>query len=880
MPEADVPWLALLLARLGLAGELREFVLGDLEEEFHARLAAGNRSWRVRCWYWGQILRSLPHRPPPIPLHIVTRQGDGLMKTLQLDLTFALRGLRRSPGFTAVAVLTLALGVGATTAIFSVVDAVLLAPLPYEEPEQLVMLETRFQGGRSWNFSYPNYADFRDRNETLAALGAWTESPLTLTGPEGVPVRLGGATVSRELLPLLGVEPLHGRGFTADEDRPGGERVALMSHRLWRGRFNGSDVLGRTIQVEANPYVVIGVLPPHWEAFLPDADLVLPLAQEGGIEVRGLANLNVLGRLRRGGGLSAAAADFGRIARQLAAELPQYNSKLEGHLMPYHDVLVLRVRQRLYLLLGAVACVLLIACANISNLLLSRAASRVREVATRRALGAGRAELVRQFLTESVLLTTSGTLLGLGVAVAGTRGLLALAPDRVPLQSEIGLDSRVLAFTLAVTLATSFLFGLTPFVEVGRTQLVTALREATRTAGRGRHRLRKGLVVVEVALAVVLVAGAGLLLRTMAELADVDPGFAHRNVLAVEVALPTPFITPEWRQNVDFFAELSERLERLPGVTSASAAFQPPYDRGWVTSFDVEGRPEPEPGKKPFGTYRPVTPGYFRTIGVPLVAGRVLDAADHSDAPGVVVVNEAFARRYFPEGDALGQRIDPGAWWRDNPAPYEIVGVVGDVKFRGLDQEAQPAMYFPHAQTPVNELTLLLRTAGDPMALADAVRREVWALDPDLPLETVTTVAAELRNRESVRRFMLRLLGVFAAVAVLLAALGLYGVLAYGVTERRREIGVRVALGARPGAVLSMVLGQGLALTVIGLVAGLAGAAALTRYLEALLFGVAATDAATFGAVAVLLAAVAALASLVPAWRATRVDPIDVLRYE
>ncbi|HEX7049883.1 MAG TPA: ABC transporter permease [Longimicrobiales bacterium] len=815
------------------------------------------------------------------------------MDTLLQDIRYALRTLRRAPGFTAVAVLTLALGIGANTAIFSVVNGVLLHPLPYPEPDRLVGVYQLWQGDRAV-MTPANFRDVRQQatgadgtsSPVLEEMAPYYRSDFTLTG-SGDPVRLQGVEVGAGFFDVLGVAPVLGRTFRPDENEPGRTRVAILSHRLWQQRFGAEpEIIGRVIRLDGNPYEVVGVMPEGF-SFPAERDVWTPIEYDAEFmseNSRGAWYLSVVGRLAPGVSEEQAASRVAAIGRRLEKAYPQVNTNVGMTVLSLHDAMVGDVRTALWVLLGAVGFVLLIACANVANLLLARAASREGELAVRAALGAGRGRLIRQLLTESLILGALGGAAGLLLAVWGTGFLVALQPRNVPRLDEVTVDGTVIAFTAAIALLTGLLFGLVPALQTARTELAATLREGGRgaLAAKGSARVRNALVVAEMALAVILLAGAGLLINSFARLQRVDPGFRAEGALAFRLSLPGVAYNEE-SARAAFYDRLIERLEALPGVRSAGAIMALPLSGfSFTFTFNVEGREPAQPGSDQSLQTRVVTPGYFRTMGIPLLRGRAFTAQDRADAPQVVLISESAVRRYFPDEDPIGRRITLG-WGRGPGRPNVggvIVGVVGDVKQFELAEEQSAVVYVPHAQVPVGGMTLVVRTAVPPLTLAGAVRREVGALDADLPIAELRTLEQLVARSISQPRFYMLLLAVFAGVALALAAIGTFGVMTYAVAQRTREIGIRMALGADPGSVRRLVVGRALALAATGLGVGLLGALALTRLLGSLLYGVTATDPLTYGAVALTLIGVAFLAGYLPARGATRVDPTVALRAE
>ena len=817
------------------------------------------------------------------------------MGTFWQDVQYGFRMLLKRPGFTLVAVLALALGIGANTAIFSVVNAVLLRPLPFDKPERLVMVwgSAPQLGFDILPATAAESVEWRERSrafEQVAAFKSWSWNMSGINGPEQV----SGARVNASLFPALGVKPVLGRTFLPEEDRVGGAKVVIMGHGLWQRSF-GSDpsIVGKTVTLNNQSYTVVGVMPQGFKfpggenmlpglQFSPKTELWEPMAfTDEELSNRGTHNLAVIARLKPDATLAQARAEMTSIAAHLAEQYPKFSKGLGVRLVPLHEQVVGDVRPALLILLGTVGFVLLIACANVANLLLARAASRQKEIAIRTALGASRRRVVRQLLTESVLLAMCGGAAGLLLALWGIDALGALIPENIPRAHEIGVDSRMLGFTLLISLLTGLVFGLAPSLQASRTDINEALKDGTRGASAGPHRnrFRSLLVVAEIALALVLLIGAGLLIRSFMSLQQVNPGFEPKQVVAMELALP--FIAPsnyaEPEQQVAFFQRALERIQTLPGVQAAAIVSSLPLSGAFEsTDILIEGQPAPSDDEGPQANYTMVSADYFRVMNIPLMRGRGLTERDTKESPGVLVVSETMARRYWPGEEAIGKRLTMGF----EKTPREVVGVVGDVRQNSLDVETPFAVYLPYQQYPYAGMTLVIRTASDPASMATAVRREVQGIDASLPVSDVRSMEEVISTSVSQRRFSMTLLGIFATVALLLAAVGIYGVMAYSVSERVHEIGIRIALGAGRGDILKLVVGQGMILTLIGIASGLVASFVLTRLMASLIYGVSATDPLTFAGVSLALAVVALLACYIPARRATRVDPLEALRYE
>ena len=814
-------------------------------------------------------------------------RGSHFFETLAQDTRYALRVLRKSPGFTAVAVLTLALGIGANTAIFSVVNTVLLRPLPFRDAGQLCLVMETWPSFPILYPTYQNYVDFRDQAKSFVTIAALHNDTYTLTG-RGEPQRLPTQLATASLFYLLGVNALEGHTFTPEEDRFGGPPVVLLSYGFWQRNFGGAkDVIGKNITLNDQTYTISGILPPGFQIMQP-ADVFIPLTpwSHGLPDDRNWhPGIVAIGRLRPGVTIGQARAEMSTIAARLDKQYPLYNTDMGAAVSGLQDQLVQNVRPALLVLLGAVGLVLLIACGNIANLLLARATSRRREVAVRSALGAKRERIVRQLLTESVLLSFVGAALGLLLARLMMAPLLDLASASIPQVGKVGLDGHVLAFTAVVALLAGILFGLAPAMQTSKLDLRSALSDASRgsTGGVGRNYVRSILVVSEVALALVLLVGAGLLMRSFARLQSVQPGFEPANLLLADVPL-SPKVYAQSAQRMGFFDQLLERARALPGVQSAGGAlFLPVTGTASAIHFNIQGRAPKTPHDYVIVGYRPVTPGYLETLRVPLLQGRLIQASDTERGAYVAVVNQSMAKEFFPGQSALGRHIQLGAL-PDNQVPWmEIVGVVGDMK-QNLSAESKSEMYIPYRQAdsllPIFSMSIVLRTMGDPHAEGGALRSVVHDLNSNQPLVRIRTMQENIATSVSDPRFRTILLEIFAASALLLSVVGLYGLMAYSVSQRVSEIGIRVALGAQRANIMKIVIGQGLKLVLIGIVAGVAGALALSRVLERFLYAVAPDDPLTFIGVAVLLVIVALLACYIPARRAMKVDPMVALRYE
>jgi putative ABC transport system permease protein len=880
----------------------RADVGAEMEAMFHERYEAERRRGRLACavlWArtaWdtagnavpervGAIRAWLEQRLDPPPDAAAPSQKGSVMDTLVQDLRYALRSLAARPGFTAVAVLTIALGIGANAAIFSVVNAVLIAPLPFPAADRLVIAWATNKTGGRLAASWPEFVDWRAQARSFEQMGVWRSQSVNLTGT-AAPDRLIGSFVTASFLDLIGARASLGRTLRPDETEPATAKpVALLSHDAWTRRF-GADpgIVGRSLVLNGKIRTVVGVVGPElgagrvpFDAWFLATEVWLPVADfPNGLE-RGQSEMIVVARLREGATRAAAQADLGVVARRLEQTYPDTHAGRGVAVVALHDEIAGDARAPLFVLLGAVAFVLLIACGNVANLLIARAAQRQREMAMRAALGAGRGRLIRQLLTESVVLAAAGAVVGLGLAFALLRGLLAIVPPAIGLPGRIAVDPTVLLFTGLVALATAFLFGLVPALQASRPDLEVALREAGRSGAgsRARRRLRDTLVVAEVALSLVLLVGAGLLLRTMHTLAHADPGFRPERLLTMEFRLPpSKYERPE--QIAAFFRAILDRMRAVPGVESVALARAVPFSgNSGGSPYAVEGRDAPA-GVEPVAQTNIVSPGYFRLMGVPILRGREFAETDSAQTSPVAVVSETFARQAWPGEEAIGRLFR----YKGQDRWLTVVGVVADMRHGSFTELPRAQAYTPHEQDPKIFACVLARTSGEPLALARPIREAIWSVDPDQPVWKVRTMESLLETARGPARALGSLLGAFAAVAIFLAGVGLYGVLSGIVAQRTREIGIRVALGAPTTRVVALVVGRGMALTGLAIGVGLAGAAGLSRLMSSVLFGVRPLDPLTFAGAAAMLALVALAACYVPARRAARVDPVVALAEE
>ena len=879
MTRIQPPRFAAWLLRVTLDASAHEAIAGDLEEDLHRNAADGTRRARLR--YWRLAVHSIvvcvlsrPRAPSP-------RQGDSIVSTVLNDLSYALRLFRRQPGFAAVLILTLSLGIGGTTAMFALVEAVLLRPLPYTGEDRIVMVwETEPAAGIDKKVGTPaNFQDWRTGTHTIDHLSGIAPFDATLTG-QGDPRRLDGRRVSASVFAALGVQPLLGRAFTADDERVGADTV-ILAHHLWRQALGANpDIIGARIVLNDVPRTIVGVMPPEFRLPRGPDDFWVPLAfTSWERQARGSHWLMAIGRLKPGVTVAQAQADMDVIAVGLARDFPRFNAREGLRVEPIRDEMLAGFRRPVLVLMGAVLLVLAIACINAANLLLARASVRHQEVAIRAALGAGRLRLIRQLLTESLVLAMIGAIAGAGLAWFGTTALRAMMPETLAPLRDIAVNVRVLTFAAGAAGLTGVLFGLAPALHLARQRTATAI-DADRASTSARvTRTGRTLVTVELALAMVLLVGAALFIQSLTRLTRVDAGFRADSVLTFTIELPRARYPDPSRWSV-FLDELMTRLEKEPSVQAAGAiSWLPLTTGGGSNALFVEGQPLPGPGAEPYVFYRLVTPRYFTAMGIPLVAGRVFDHRDSGESSKVVIVNRTMAGRYWPGESPLGKRVTfsrapRAADW------MTVVGVVGDTKQESLADAVDIEMFAPGTQEanwfPPSHVAV--RTAGDPLAITAAARGHVRALDPLMAIDKVQPLEAVVATSAAAARFRTVLVGLFGAIAVVLAAVGVYGLLSLSVALRRREIGVRMSVGAAPGDISRLILGEGLLLTAIGVGMGLAIALFTARLLDTLLFDTPTTDPWTYAAIAALLSAIASIACYVPARRAARLDPVDAMR--
>ncbi|UCG89123.1 MAG: ABC transporter permease [Gemmatimonadota bacterium] len=900
------PKLAERLLILTLPPEDRAAVARDLTELYQMR-ASRMGGLRATAWYWWQVVsfatRQLKEggtgRDEQLigPRSDVTAVPGGrpyreiLVNSTIQDIRYAVRGLARTPGFTLVALVTLGLGIAASTSIFSVVNGILLRPLPYPDSDRLVELfRTEDDGQQRDNHSGANYLDIKRQSRSFAGLAGHRSLRYAVV-LDGTPRLIRGASVTSDFFEVLGIRAAVGRSLSTAIDVPGSDRVIVISYGMWRSQY-GADpsILGQTLQANEQSYAIVGVMPPGFAfpedvLFWASSPFEVPESPvdvgDDPASVRDLSWFSVVGRLEPGATLDQAQAEMTLIAERIRREYPNVD---EGTLVvPLHESIVGDVKTSLLVLLGSVGFLLLIACANVANLLLVRASGREREIAVRMAIGAGRIRILRQLVTESLVLALMGGAIGFSLALRGTRALLSLAPDGIPRVAEVGTDLRVLGFTLATAAATGILFGLAPAAQVfyfgaGRSAPLAGVRQ---TASRRRNRMRNALIVGEVAVSLLLLVGAGLMVRTLVTLAAVDPGFDGDNVLTARVWIPAA----KYQEDDDiitFYRETLDRVNTIPGVRSAGAVLSLPVNSGinGTFTFSIEGRVPEDDADSPAAGFQVASSDYLTTIGIPLLRGRWFTDADDSQAPNVVVINQALADRYWPDEDPVGKRLTWGNAEGEDPDWATVVGIIGNTRHFGLDEPPRLEIYQPYLQGSLPYLTLVVKSETDPITLTAAVRRAVMAVDPAQPVSAAATMEQVLFDSLGSRRFNMLLLVIFAVTALVLAAVGLYGVLSYTVSQRSNEIGIRMALGARTGAVIGRVMQEGIGLTALGLGIGVAGAVGLTRLMRSMIHGISATDPASFAIGATLLLLIAGLASLVPAFKASRVDPIQVLRTE
>jgi len=896
-------WQSFVRARLSLpdlvAGREARIVreLAVQLEDFYREARAGGQSEaeadafaRRQIGDWERLARDLRtadavHVRPAldrasdryIPRHGTEPGVISMLVHMLNDARYGLRQLARTPGFTAVALLTLALGIGASTAIFSVVNGVLLRPLPYPEPDALVRVHEIVPQYGQFSVAPANLLDWRQQNTVFEHIAGFNGDRATYIGDSG-PVMLTGASVSWDMFDLLRVSPALGRSFRAEEDAPGKNTVIVISHGFWQRVF-GQDpsVLGRAITLSGVPVTIVGVMPAGFVFPSSNLDYWRPIALDPANATRGGHFLGVVARMKPGITLDQARAEMKTIAERLAVQYPKNSANESAEVRSLHAEIVGGIRPALLTLLGAVAVVILIACANVANLLLVRASVREREIAVRTALGAGRGRLVRQMLAESLVLSLAGGALGVALAYAAIPAIHSLSAGSIPRVANVALDVRVLGFALGISVLTGILFGLAPAWQASRTVVGAVLKEGGRSAAAGGGRwVRNTLLVGEVALSIVLLVGAVLLLRSFVKVTNVDPGFRPERVLAFRVALPNASFRED-HQRVAFFDRLLDGLQRIPGASAAAMIQSLPIRNDYVLSFSIQGRPEPKPGDEPSANHRVVSPDYFKALGIRLLRGRTFTPRDLEKSPMVAVIDEAFAARHFPGEEPLGRGLDIG---NGSDGFYEIVGVVGNVNYGGLERAPSPTMYVPFKQDVFSSMWMLVSTDGDPSKLSAPARQALLEVDRSLPAFSMTTLATVVDESVAQRRFSMLLLTTFAAVALFLAAVGLYGVVGYTVSQRTQEIGVRMAIGAQRADVLRMVLGGGMKLSAIGLAIGLVAAVSLARMATTMLFGVQPFDPASYAATASVLLTVSLLACYLPARRAMLVDPVVAMRQE
>lgn len=880
------------LPRLAVSSE-REIEIVDelalqLEATYDRVLAAGETAEEARLTAeaevpdWSALARTLGKiEPRHVAAPAAGADYGGFMTGVRQDIRYAIRALARAPGFAAVSIVTLALGIGATTIVYSLVDGVLLRPLPIRDPDQVVQVR-EINHGREGTIAWLNFVDWKARVTSYEQLAAWRRVTSNLTGIDR-PRQLQTRHVTANLFPVLGVRPILGREFTAADEQPGAPRTALVSHGFWRRELGGNaSAIGRQLMLDEVPVTVIGVLPESFtiarqeDAFLPIGNFITP---DSMYYRRGdHFGLTAIGRLKPGVTVESANAEIVSIARQLEQEYPNTNSGNTAIARPLFEVLVSDARPMLFVLLGAVIAMLLIACVNLANLMLARAAGRAQEMAVRRSLGAARWRIARQMLTESLMLGLAGGVAGVALAFIGFEAVVALLPPDQPRIHTVAIDLRVLAVTAAISLSTGLLFGLVPAIQAATGRSLTLLRSARVTGtAQASGSTRRALLFAEVALALMLVAGAGLMLRTMNNLLAIDTGFRSQQVVSAQFNLPRRYDGPK---QMVFVESSLERIRAVPGVINAAFTYSLPVaGSNWNSIFIVEGQPIPARADLPSSAWTPVSAGYFDTMGIRLLRGRLFDARDVPNAPLTVVVNQTFARRFFGDSDPIGARVKQG--WPEDPLPWrEIVGVVNDVKVSGLQGDPTLQAYLPVSQTGQNGGAFVARTDGDPRAVGRALQAAIHEIEPNLPIFNIRTMDDIIETGIGNERLTMVLLMGFAALALLMAAIGVFGVTSYSVSQRTHELGVRMALGANPSSVLALVVRQEMGACLMGIAAGVIGAVFLSSLLDSLLFGVAPRDAVTLTTAAGVLLLVTVMACLIPARRATRVDPVTALRLE
>ncbi len=867
-----------------LASQLEDFEREARARGMDAPSAEAHAKGQIADWdrLSRDVLRAdRPHTQPAaerLAIRIESRGGSLMFAHVLRDGRFAVRQLLRKPGFTIVAVLTLALGVGATSAMFSVVNGVLLKPMPYPEPQALVRVHEVLPQYGTFSVAPANFRDWRAQSNSFERIATYSGTGGTFAFSDG-PERIQGTAVSWDLFELLRIPPAIGSGFAATQDVPGANNVIVLSHRLWERRFNADpSVIGRPVTVNGTAVTIAGVMPATF--FFPNrtTEFWRPIALNPTNATRGGHFLGVIARLKPGVTIDAAGVEMKAIAERLAVQYPNFSANESAAVVSLHEQVVGAIEPALLTLFAAVGVVVLIACANVANLLLVRASVREKEIAVRTALGAGRGRLAMQMFVESAILGVTGGAFGLLFAYLIIPAIQTLGANSVPRVADVSIDGRVLAFTMLASVLTGLLFGLAPAWQVSRARSAAALKEGGRSSTTtGGRWVRSGLLVGEVALSIVLLVGATLLLRSFARITNVDPGFKPDGVLAFQIALPQAGY-PDPARRIAFFDSFFEKFQAVPDVRAAGMVQALPMRGGYVLSFDISGRPKAEPGKELSANHRVVTPGYFQAIGIPLRRGRLLNDQDREKSQMVALVDEAFVKRHFPEEEPIGRGLDIG---NGTDGFYEIVGVVGDVQTSALGEAAVPTMYVPYKQDVFSQMWVVARAAaGDPGRMTGSVRQVLREIDPTLPAFQITPLTTVVSDTVAQRRFSMMLLAMFAGVALFLAAVGLYGVVSYVVSQRTREIGLRMAMGAGPAAIVRMVLGGGMRLAVLGVVIGLAAAYGLSTYVETLLYEVTPSDPTTYAGTAGILLAVAALACYVPARRAMRVDPLVALQSE